>query len=33
MFAEQMIHEKGVLQGQRFKLEDFQVFILASIFG
>lgn len=32
-FAEQMVHEKGVLQGQRFKLEDFQVFILASIFG
>jgi len=32
-FAELMVHEKGELQGQRFVLEDFQVFILASIFG
>jgi len=28
-----MPHEKGTLQGQRLKLEDWQVFILASIFG
>jgi phage terminase large subunit-like protein len=32
-FAEQMRHEKGALQGQRFKLEGWQIFILASIFG
>lgn len=32
-FAEQMRHEKGELQGQRFRLEDWQIFILASIFG
>lgn len=32
-FAEMMPHEKGILQGQRIKLEDAQVFILASIFG
>lgn len=28
-----MPHEKGALQGQRIRLEDWQVFILASIFG
>ena len=32
-FAQLMRHEKGTLQGQRFRLEDFQVFILAQIFG
>lgn len=32
-FASQMRHEKGTLQGQRFVLEDWQVFILCSIFG
>lgn len=32
-FAELNKHEKGKLQGQRFKLEDFQVFIFCSIFG
>jgi phage terminase large subunit-like protein len=32
-FAEQMRHEKGVLQGQPFRLEPWQIFILASIFG
>ncbi len=31
--AELMRHEKGQLQGQRFKLEDWQVFILCNIFG
>ncbi|HEV2324553.1 MAG TPA: terminase TerL endonuclease subunit [Terracidiphilus sp.] len=28
-----MRHEKGALQGQRFRLEDWQVFILCQIFG
>ena len=28
-----MRHEKGALQGQRFRLGGFQIFILASIFG
>jgi phage terminase large subunit-like protein len=28
-----MRHEKGRLQGQRFRLEDWQVFILCNIFG
>lgn len=28
-----MVHEKGELQGQRYKLEDWQVFILANIIG
>lgn len=32
-FAEKMPHEKGALQGQRIRLEDWQVFILANIFG
>jgi phage terminase large subunit-like protein len=32
-FAELMKHEKGSLQGQRFKLEDWQIFILCNIFG
>jgi phage terminase large subunit-like protein len=32
-FAEMMRHEKGALQGQRFKLEPAQIYILASIFG
>lgn len=32
-FAELMRHEKGVFQGQRFKMEPAQVFILSSIFG
>jgi phage terminase large subunit-like protein len=27
-----MPHEKGILQGQPFRLEDWQVFLLASIF-
>jgi len=31
--AELMRHEKGQLQGQRFHLEDWQVFILCNIFG
>jgi phage terminase large subunit-like protein len=32
-FAEQMRHEKGKHQGERFHLEPWQLFILASIFG
>lgn len=32
-FAERYRHEKGVLQGQRLILQDWQCFILASIFG
>lgn len=32
-FAELCRHEKGSLQGQRIKLHDAQVFILANIFG
>lgn len=32
-FAEKMPHEKGTLQGQRIRLEEWQVFILAAIFG
>ena len=32
-FASRMRHEKGALQGQPFRLEDWQVFILCSIFG
>jgi phage terminase large subunit-like protein len=32
-FAERMPHEKGILQGQPFRLEDWQIFLLASIFG
>jgi phage terminase large subunit-like protein len=32
-FAERYKHEKGVLQGQRLILQDWQVFIFASIFG
>jgi phage terminase large subunit-like protein len=32
-FAQQYRHEKGVLQGQRLILQDWQVFIFASIFG
>jgi phage terminase large subunit-like protein len=32
-FAEQMPHEKGQLQGQLLRLEGWQVFLLASIFG
>jgi phage terminase large subunit-like protein len=32
-FAEQMRHEKGRLQGQRFVLQPFQVWLLSSIFG
>src|ERR1700679_1290845 len=32
-FAEQMPHEKGQLQGQPLHLEDWQIFILASIYG
>jgi phage terminase large subunit-like protein len=28
-----MRHEKGTLQGQRFSLEDWQIFILTNIFG
>jgi phage terminase large subunit-like protein len=32
-FAERMKHEKGKLQGKPFKLEDFQCWIIASIFG
>jgi phage terminase large subunit-like protein len=32
-FAELMRHEKGILQGQRVKLEPAQIFILCSIFG
>jgi phage terminase large subunit-like protein len=33
VFAESMRHEKGSLQGQRLRLEDWQVFVLASVFG
>jgi phage terminase large subunit-like protein len=32
-FAERMPHEKGELQGQPLKLEDWQCFILCNIFG
>lgn len=32
-FAERYRHEKGTLQGQRLILQDWQVFIFASIFG
>lgn len=32
-FASSMRHEKGTLQGQQLRLEDWQVFILASILG
>lgn len=32
-FAELMRHEKGILQGQRIRLEPAQIFILCSIFG
>lgn len=32
-FAELMRHEKGAKQGERFILEDFQVWLLSQIFG
>lgn len=32
-FAEKMRHEKGALQGQSFRLQPFQIWLLASIFG